>query len=380
MGKRLADDTMRARFLRALYTGTTGQGLIELRAIPQDRTKPIQRLWADTLAEIDEFADKWGERGSGYSVYYGVCKRDKQAGTKADISSATALWVDIDADNHGWDMGRCMRFVHELTGPLQPSCIIRSGGGIHLYWFLDEPHTVTAHTNWQQVEDANKALAEVFSGDQVHDITRIMRLPDTYNPKRKAKCELVTCYGFSRRSIHDLVDAALSHDKVMFDGSWMRRADAEKKMATPLKGAADDSISDRAYALAGSLTRGKTAEKDLDAMWANRVRYKPTRGYIGIDEAVMTTTARLWCSLSRNTKDASQCMDAVVMLTWQRLKSFAVKWEGGTWNEAEQKDAIRRKLARWVPKWRAIQAAADADKRSAAKPTTGTGNGKRGKG
>lgn len=356
MAKKTADDADHLRLLRGVFQGTSGQGVVELRAIPADRTKQIRRLWTRLPAQIDDFVAEFGRRDSGYSVYFGACKRKEEGGAKkSDVLCATALWADIDTVNHGWDTDATLQAVYKLKGALQPSCIVASGGGLHLWWFLSEPLT-----DMQQIEDANKALAEIVSGDAVHDVTRIMRLPGTFNPKRQARAELVYCYPFERRDVHELMDAALSHKTVLVADKWVKRADAEKAMASA--GTTDEAAGE-AYTAARSLTGGRALEKNLDALWSTQVRHKPTRGYIGIDEAVMVTTARLWCKYGSRQKDVSAGMDAVVDLTWRYLREATVRWEQGEWDAAKQKDAIRRKLARWVQKWRVIQAAADAEQK-----------------
>lgn len=356
MAKQTADDADHLRLLRGAMQGTAGQGVVELRAIPVDRTKQIRRAWTRLPSEITKFVEEFGRRDSGYSVYFGACKRKEEGGAKkSDILCATTLWADIDTVNHGWDTDACLKAVYELKGALKPSAIVLSGGGLHLWWFLSEPLT-----SIEQIEDANKALAEIVSGDAVHDVTRIMRLPGTFNPKRAKRAELVYCYPFERRDVHELMDAALAHKTVLVNGKWLKKAAAEKAMAT--EGDTDEA-SERAYIDAHSLRGGKQLEKNLDALWSTQVRHKPTRGYIGIDEAVMLTTAKLWCKYGSKQKDVTAAMDSVVLLTAKYLKDACVRWEQGEWDDAKQKDAIRRKLARWVAKWRVIQAAAEAAKK-----------------
>jgi len=351
MAKKTSDETGLLRLMRGLFATTAGHGLIELRGIPVDREKQVRRKWVNNSSELVEWAEDLGRKDSGYSCYFGVCKRKTEAGRKQDILNATALWVDIDTVNHSWDTDKCLKAIHQLKGVLQPSAVIKSGGGLHCYWFLSEPHAAD-----QRIEDANKALADMMSGDAVHDVTRVMRLPDTYNPKRKAKAELVWCYDFVRHDIDDLLDAVLSRPTVMYDGAWIKRADAEKRMASAVeKASTDDDRAEVAMNWARILKGGKVAEKSLDMMWATEVRYKPTRGYVGIDEAVMKTCARLWCSKSIQLKGTER-VDEVVRQTHRKLKNFAVQWDGPTWNEQQQKEAIRRKLARWIPKWEAIKA------------------------
>lgn len=369
-----AHDHQAITLIRELFRPLVGQGYIELRAIPADKdVSGVHREYAVSADEIVEFADKYGAKGSGYSAYFGVCKRSREGGKKADCLAATALWVDIDTVNNGWDTEACLKCVHQLQGVLKPSAVVASGGGLHLYWFLNELWPLDGDYEAQaKIETMNGVLVEMFSGDAaVRDVSRVLRLPGTTNNKRRAKCDLVYCYGNARKCPHELMDAALGHKTVLVDSKWVPRGTAEKLMASALGGGEDsDSRAEKAVALA-IFDGNARVEDNLRLMWERQVRYKPTRGYIGVDEAVMRTTARLWCKFARNIKDRTEAVDAVVVGTWGYLDNFAVRWDGPKWDRARQMDAIRAKLVRWIPKWEAIQAQAAARKKAEGKKNNG---------
>jgi len=61
---------------------------------------------------------------------------------------------------------------------------ILSGGGLHLYWILDQQ---AEQANGEDIEKVNDWIASELGGDNVRDIARVMRLPDTKNHKYEPK-------------------------------------------------------------------------------------------------------------------------------------------------------------------------------------------------
>ncbi len=341
-------------FLRTLYQGTSGEGVVELRAI-HNSSKQVTQIWATSATEIVEFAEQF-DKASNTSVYFGVCKRKQSGGSKkADVWGATALWADVDTVSMGWDTEACLKAIHELRGVLQPSAVVRSGGGLHLYWFLSDPEHFggmqpanTKFDSAKQIEDANKVMADLVSGDNVHDVTRILRLPGTFNTKRgmgkASKCEVVYCWGHARKDVHELLHEALSFGKVLFNGKWLPRKQAEAAMCSPLAPASDQVEFAKKLA---DLQGNRNTEKSLRNMWETRVRYHAGRGYIGIDEAVLLSTARLHC--------AKKPDDFIVTLILGHIRNIKMRdAPSEKWDMAAERKSIEAKLARWKPQWQAI--------------------------
>lgn len=343
-------------FLRSLFQGTSGEGVVELRAI-HNSSKQVTQTWATSATEIVEFAEQF-DKASNTSVYFGVCKRRQAGGSKkADVWGATALWADVDTVSMGWDTEACLKAIHELRGVLQPSAVVRSGGGLHLYWFLDAPMSFDGHhardkvkDPQQRTEDANRVMADLVSGDNVHDVTRILRLPGTFNTKRgmgkASKCEVVYCWSHARKDIHELLDAALGFGKVLLNGKWVTEAVASKAQKT-LLGGQDEPAKALGYAIAEG---NRNTEKSLRNMWETRVRYHAGRGYIGIDEAVLLSTARLHC--------AKKPDDFIVTLILGHIRNIKMRdAPSEQWDMAAEKKSILSKLTRWKVKWDEVRAA-----------------------
>jgi hypothetical protein len=64
-----------------------------------------------------------------------------------------------------------------------PSYTVASGHGAHAYWFLEQPIAVTGDEARMKVEGYLRGLARLFQGDNVQDLSRVMRLPETMNWK-----------------------------------------------------------------------------------------------------------------------------------------------------------------------------------------------------
>ena len=105
-------------------------------------------------------------------VWVGVGPRDKVGSTNPE--SLRVLWVDLDAsvtDDAGME-----KALVESALPT-PSMVVWSGNGYHLYWRLlraEAPADVQPH-----VRGVHMALPS----DATHDVTRVMRVPGTWNFK-----------------------------------------------------------------------------------------------------------------------------------------------------------------------------------------------------
>jgi uncharacterized protein (DUF927 family) len=101
---------------------------------------------------------------------------------KADIVTLRAWWTDLDDKDarEPFDLARV---------PLEPSMIVRSGHGMHLYWIAVEPYPFPGDTTRCDLHEAElkriRAALEPFGADaQVCDVSRVMRLPGFVNRKR----------------------------------------------------------------------------------------------------------------------------------------------------------------------------------------------------
>lgn len=317
-----------------------------MRALPLQKSaaadKPI-RMWTRRASEVAEFAQRFGGKESPYGVFFGVCKRARDGGgTKRDILGATALWADIDAEVNGVKTEKIIDAIGRMPPNIQPSAVVHSGGGVHCYWFLEGDYFDSAGDREKAIEGANKTLMNVMGGDACFDITRVLRLPDTYNNKRAAKrlCKVVYCAEHLRYSVDRLMADVASWKKVLHNGEWL---DA-KKISLVTRQTSDETAPHWFDRVIGP--NGKRLAGSLEKLWRDRVRDHAPRGYIGVHEATIVTAARLVCIGDDTDKVVKKVME------YQR-KAPGVDTTGWDWGAEERK--IRQSIETWGEKWRVLK-------------------------
>jgi Primase C terminal 1 (PriCT-1) len=116
--------------------------------------------------------------GRDHEVYAGAALRLGKDGTKVGITRLWALWADLDAKD-GYT--RESRIEQLLELPHHPSILVWTGGGWHPYFLLKKP--AEGPEELDRAEYVMRRIAEGLGGDPVHDRSRILRVPGTYNWK-----------------------------------------------------------------------------------------------------------------------------------------------------------------------------------------------------
>ena len=248
------------QFLSALFLP---EELIELRFIESwlSQGKKQSRVaraaqWlqrADVIAmhaDLTAFAKR-----TRANIYFGVCPRPRRGDADdGSIKTVRCVWCDIDdvTVDEAWS-----RWSH--AGIPSPSIVVTSGSGVHGYWLLEqdlhspnERSRLAAMLPWFYTS---------FGGDHVQNLSRIMRLPGTFNYKdaRNGRaprpCTLYIC------------DADLRYPLEAFS-PWFERAareSLEKKLSGPAGAAAKvstDRPGPRPAQIAELLSRLQTPSRD----------------------------------------------------------------------------------------------------------------------
>jgi len=163
-------------FLQPLFGGCAGY--IEIRAIEDKKAgRLVVRRWYDgpasLLAQLPDLLET-AERTKS-ALFFGVLPRIKNGGKTRDILPGRVLWVDLDFKDFEGGEAEARKRLGEL--PLEPSFLVRSGHGLHLYWLLQEQENAT------ELSRLSKGLARVLGGDHAFDAARLLRLPGSYNRK-----------------------------------------------------------------------------------------------------------------------------------------------------------------------------------------------------
>ena len=162
-------------FFEALFPEL--DGFIELRAISREG-KPPGRAFFSSIDDLMVAVDRGTNDPKGYDLYFGVLPRATKDGTKAAIKQAQTLWIDVDHDIEAAE--RQIRLAPG-AGFL---ALVSSGRGLHAYWGLPEPVELDNEDDIAAYEARLRKGAALFKADTAAcDITRIMRVPGTWNTK-----------------------------------------------------------------------------------------------------------------------------------------------------------------------------------------------------
>lgn len=107
-------------------------------------------------------------------VWVGVGPRDRVGSTNPALNRA--LWVDLDASVT--TEGRLNEAISN-SGLPEPTMVVWSGNGYHLYWKLTEA------VESGQVRPYSMGVHASLPSDNTHDPTRVMRVPGTWNFKNE---------------------------------------------------------------------------------------------------------------------------------------------------------------------------------------------------
>lgn len=178
-------------FLQLLYGNM--KGYIELRPIGDggNKTKYNLRGFYEQLESIYSlfrggYIEQCKQAKNG--LFFGVLPRTQRSGKKSAVNGGHVIWSDIDDKDTG---GRKESWAYVEALPIPPSVIIESGGGLHIYYVLNQ------HQTNQQIEEMNKQLLHMVKGDKsAWNADRILRLPTSWHCKQQP-AKLVTFAGGS---------------------------------------------------------------------------------------------------------------------------------------------------------------------------------------
>jgi hypothetical protein len=145
---------------------------------PTDRAKPVpsRHISIHNLMKLKaDYKQLQVANDEGWGAYVGIGYRKRelqrfQRGGKRDILALPAIFADVDRSP---DL-----VLPQLKRVPQPSLVISSGAGIHIYWFLTTPTTDLA-----KAERILKGMAIWLDADKSMSNDQIMRLPLSYNTK-----------------------------------------------------------------------------------------------------------------------------------------------------------------------------------------------------
>ncbi len=121
----------------------------------------------------------------GYEAYFTVNGFEKAPNAKLEnCTSLNSFFVDIDGRKEEAELDA-------IKAKLDPSFILETKNGYHIYWLLDEPvfksevseeEWKDSIKKWERVEQA--IVLDLKADTAVKDVPRILRIPDTYYWKK----------------------------------------------------------------------------------------------------------------------------------------------------------------------------------------------------
>jgi len=146
-----------------------------------------EQIFVETLDEVESTVA--GLASNNRDIFFGLAKfATPKERTRANATQVKALWLDLDCgegkpyetrEDAIADLGR---FCQEVKMP-KPT-IVNSGGGVHVYWPLEEAVPID---KWSRVAESLKAkcVQHDLKADPAvtADAARILRIPGTFNHK-----------------------------------------------------------------------------------------------------------------------------------------------------------------------------------------------------
>jgi hypothetical protein len=196
----ITDDPLKEKsagltFLRWLY-GDDAPGWLTISTFD---SQPTQWFPAHQLEQVATYCQAIAQR---YNCYVGLGLRKEQLvdgrGESGDVLGIPAFWCELDIRhpvhtkvNLPKTIDEALALISEAV-PLKPSLIIRSGYGIHIYWLLrelwifeDADDRQAAYHLLHRLQATIQAVAKLhgWEVDSTFDLSRVLRLPGTFNRK-----------------------------------------------------------------------------------------------------------------------------------------------------------------------------------------------------
>jgi hypothetical protein len=155
--------------------------LIEIRAITSPAGRKAGRVIRQFWSTPEELVARYVELrriNQSANLYFGVNPRHVASGLKSSVAVTRCVWADLDHITRDEAAERWRPILPE------PSIVVNSGAGIHLYWLLANDHAVGDVAARTAFEAMLKRLYRDLGADSVQDVSRILRLPGFLNLKR----------------------------------------------------------------------------------------------------------------------------------------------------------------------------------------------------
>lgn len=211
-----------------------------------EKKKRSHSRWYRNVADMLPYIE---QHLTSTDIYFGTSLSDYERGAQArvkndDASAILGLRIDLDiaspdvptAHKAEWlprDFDEAMRVLDALP---EPTIVVHSGNGIHAHWLFDAAFVLdtperradaqTLMDDWiaiirDRADDIGREVAasvgrepEAFHIDGTHDVSRVLRVPGTFNHKSEPPklATLVLCNDEQRYSIDYLTQVTIDYE------------------------------------------------------------------------------------------------------------------------------------------------------------------------
>lgn len=186
-----------------------------------------------------------------------------QRATLDTIAAVNALFAEFDDKDFQGDYRQSWQHIHKLD-PC-PSVIVRSGGGWHCYWLLDEPFVIDTDADRKRARELQYRWVGRCGGDGgAKDLARVLRVPGTLNGKYTPARPVYIAWGdIDRLYTLDQLEKLCAPPA----GSYIRAAingEAER-VARSRDGSRNTTLYEAALKLGGWITSGAASRAEIEA-------------------------------------------------------------------------------------------------------------------
>jgi hypothetical protein len=154
------------------------------------------------------------------NIYFGVNPRtslNAAANKVADVAGYQAFYLDCDDNKSYTKEQRLIQADFWNTCNLNPSIVIDSGHGYHVYWLFE--NLLSDKTRGQNILRHMVRTSGCRDKGNTHDPTRILRLPGFYNVKEWFKGDMPLC-GIVQPTNWTAQPQMLRYDPAVFENHW----------------------------------------------------------------------------------------------------------------------------------------------------------------
>lgn len=164
--------------------------------LPEGGAKHRAYKTAEAVRGVDWALSNWNKQ---YNVYFTPCTwsqpyvqndkgKNKNCRKRDDlVHRLRCFWLDIDSAKAGKTLKQSATELHafcKTTGLPLPNAVVKTGGGLHVYWAFDEEISLE---QWRPMAQALQNACKLHGFDVDHvcttDSARVLRLPSSRNRK-----------------------------------------------------------------------------------------------------------------------------------------------------------------------------------------------------